>query len=264
MNRDGGAVTRCKPLCRWAFGRWRAPHAGTPCAGKASRLAKAPSGRVGSRCGPCVSTCAPGERSRHDTSGTVLARGFPPSGTGASAGAGVGDRLVPAGPAAHAVAAHRTGLAGHRTVLPRAIGGSWLAAAGPVEYQILRSDGGRHLDRRRDRRPLGRLCCAAAQEGGQVPSSDGDLLREFQGSSRVNGSQVPSSSSEPFGLSLSLIRRISPTARLQPVLAFGLNDDAADVFVGLIYTRDIRQADPNKPREDKPQENRQAAGGERR
>jgi hypothetical protein len=63
---------------------------------------------------------------------------------------------------------------------------------------------------------------------------------------------------------LSLIRRISPTARLQPVLAFGLNDDAADVFVGLIYTRDIRQADPNKPREDKPQENRQAAGGERR
>ena len=67
-----------------------------------------------------------------------------------------------------------------------------------------------------------------------------ELFGEYQGPMNVDGRQMPSSSFEPIALRLSMVRRITPTSRIQPFLAFALNQDAQDVSFGILYTRDVK------------------------
>ena len=37
-----------------------------------------------------------------------------------------------------------------------------------------------------------------------------------------------------------MTRRLSKVTRMQPFFQFGLNDDATDVLVGLLFTKDVQ------------------------
>jgi hypothetical protein len=79
---------------------------------------------------------------------------------------------------------------------------------------------------------------------GFAVSDDISLVSEFFGAFqtryRIDGTYPHSTSLEPMGLRLSLIRRLCPTARVQPFVVFGLNTDAPDVSFGFLYTRDVK------------------------
>lgn len=61
------------------------------------------------------------------------------------------------------------------------------------------------------------------------------LQFSYEGSMRVNGTEVIGSSSENFVNRLALVQRVGESSFLEPTLTFGLTDTAQDVLVGLGY-----------------------------
>jgi hypothetical protein len=71
-------------------------------------------------------------------------------------------------------------------------------------------------------------------------SLSSEFFGQFQGPAYVDGQHLPSSSLEPYGLRLALLQRLTPTRRLQPYIAIGLNRDAPDLSCGVLLTSDVR------------------------
>lgn len=69
-----------------------------------------------------------------------------------------------------------------------------------------------------------------------------ELSGEFRTLSLVDDLGIPNSTSEPILLQFSITRRVCQDRSVQPFVAFGLTDDAPDVFLGAFFirTRDTR------------------------